>query len=170
MARDAEQTRAFREASEGCPIPAAVDLIGERWTFLILRAAMLGICHFEDFQACLGIARNILSDRLGKLVEGEILVRSPDPHDKRRVVYSLTERGAGLLPVFVAMRQWASDAGLVKESHPILADRQDGKPVQKMAVRAHDGRALRRRDLMWLDDQGREFQVPLPSRRTRTAA
>jgi DNA-binding HxlR family transcriptional regulator len=59
---------AFKASSDACPIPEAVAIIGERWTCLIVRASMLGLCHFEEYQACLGIARNILSDRLGRLV------------------------------------------------------------------------------------------------------
>ncbi len=63
---------AFREAALHCPIPAAVELIGEKWAFLILRGAFNGLQHFEEFQAGLGIARNILSDRLAKLVESGV--------------------------------------------------------------------------------------------------
>ena len=70
---------AFQEAALRCPLPAAVELIGEKWAFLILRGALNGLQHFEEFQAGLGIARNILSDRLAKLVAGGILERSPDP-------------------------------------------------------------------------------------------
>jgi len=76
----------FREAALRCPLPAAVELIGEKWAFLILRGAINGLHHFEEFQAGLGIARNILSDRLGKLVAGGIFHRTPDPTDKRKVV------------------------------------------------------------------------------------
>ena len=61
----------FRETALSCPIPPAVELIGEKWAFLILRGAFNGLQHFEEFQAGLGIARNILSDRLGKLVAGD---------------------------------------------------------------------------------------------------
>src|SRR3954453_14380692 len=96
----------FRQTALSCAVPAAVELIGEKWAFLILRGALNGLQHFEEFQAGLGIARNILSDRLSKLVEGEILERSPDPRDKRRVIYSLTPKGEGLLPVVLALRQW----------------------------------------------------------------
>src|SRR5579872_5426143 len=74
---------AFKQAALSCPLPAAVELIGEKWAFLILRGAFNGLKHFEEFQAGLGIARNILSDRLGKLVAGGILERRPDPEDGR---------------------------------------------------------------------------------------
>ena len=117
----------------------AVELIGEKWAFLILRGAFNGLQHFEEFQAGLGIARNILSDRLSKLVAGGILERWPDPEDKRRVIYSLSEKGAELLPVLLALRQWGEEWGYGK-MEIVLADRRDMKPVRKMCVQSHDGR------------------------------
>ena len=149
---------AFREAALSCPIPAAVEVIGEKWAFLILRGALNGLHHFEEFQAGLGIARNILSDRLGKMVAGGILERSPDPTDRRRVVYSLTAKGEGLLPVVLAMRQWGDDWGYGKMK-VVLADKRDGKPVKKICVLAHDGRELKLKDLTWIDHGADE--VPL---------
>jgi DNA-binding HxlR family transcriptional regulator len=140
----------FKEAALSCPLPAAVELIGEKWAFLILRGALNGLQHFEEFQAGLGIARNILSDRLAKMVAGEILQRSPDPEDKRRVIYSLTAKGEGLLPVVLALRQWGEEWGYGRMK-VVLADRRDRKPVRKMCVQAHDGRALDLRDLTWID-------------------
>lgn len=144
---------AFREAALSCPIPAAVELIGEKWAFLILRGALNGLQHFEEFQAGLGIARNILSDRLGKLVAGGILERQPDPSDKRKVLYSLTSKGEGLLPVVLSLRQWAEDWGYGK-TQVVLADRRDGKPVRKICVQAKDGRALKLGDLIWVRPDG----------------
>jgi DNA-binding HxlR family transcriptional regulator len=143
----------FKEAALSCPIPAAVELIGEKWAFLILRGAFNGLHHFEEFQAGLGIARNILSDRLSKMVAGGILERSPDPQDKRRVIYSLTDKGEGLLPVVLALRQWGEEWGY-GNMHIVLADRRDLKPVRKMCVQAHDGRELKLADLTWVDCDG----------------
>jgi DNA-binding HxlR family transcriptional regulator len=140
----------FREAALSCPLPPAVDLIGEKWAFLILRGAFNGLRHFEEFQAGLGIARNILSDRLSKMVAGQILERQPDPGDRRKVIYSLTEKGEGLLPVVLALRQWGEEWGYGK-MRIVLADRRDAKPVRKMCVQAHDGRQLSLNDLMWID-------------------
>jgi DNA-binding HxlR family transcriptional regulator len=140
----------FKEAALSCPIPAAVELIGEKWAFLILRGAFNELRHFEEFQAGLGIARNILSDRLSKMVAGGILERSPDPADKRRVIYSLTPKGEGLLPVVLALRQWGEQWGYGK-MNIVLADRRDGKPVRKICVQAHDGRELTLGDMTWAD-------------------
>lgn len=140
----------FKEAALSCPIPAAVELIGEKWAFLILRGALNGLQHFEEFQAGLGIARNILSDRLSKMVTGGILERHSDAADKRRIIYSLTPKGEGLLPVVLALRQWGEEWGY-GTMDVVLADRRDGKPVRKMCVQAHDGRELKLHDLMWAE-------------------
>jgi DNA-binding HxlR family transcriptional regulator len=145
---------AFREAALSCPIPGAVELIGEKWAFLILRGAFNGLAHFEEFQAGLGIARNILSDRLGKMVAGGLLERSNDPSDRRKVIYSLTDKGEGLMPVLLALRQWGEAWGH-GASEIMLVDRRDGRPVRKMCVQAHDGRELRLSDLVWVDRAAR---------------
>jgi DNA-binding HxlR family transcriptional regulator len=146
----------FKEAALSCPIPAAVELIGEKWAFLILRGALNGLQHFEEFQAGLGIARNILSDRLSKMVAGGILERSTDLADRRRVIYSLTPKGEGLLPVVLALRQWGEEWGYGK-MRIALADKRDGRPVRKICVQAHDGRELTLNELTWIDrDEGEE--------------
>jgi DNA-binding HxlR family transcriptional regulator len=143
----------FKDAALSCPIPAAIELIGEKWAFLILRGAFNGLHHFEEFQAGLGIARNILSDRLSKMVAGGILERSADPDDKRRVIYSLTAKGEGLLPVLLALRQWGEEWGYGK-MEIVLADNRDRRPVRKMCVLSHDGRELKLGDLTWVDRDG----------------
>lgn len=140
---------AFREAALRCPIPAAVELIGEKWAFLILRGAFNGLVHFEEFQAGLGIARNILSDRLGKLVAGGILERSPDPSDRRKVIYALTAKGESLLPVVLAIRQWGEDWGY-GEMEIVLADSLNRRPVRRIRVQAEDGRELSLGDMTWV--------------------
>lgn len=148
---------AFREAALHCPLPGAVELIGEKWAFLILRGALNGLQHFEEFQAGLGIARNILSDRLAKLVHGGILERSLDPTDRRKVIYALTGKGEALLPVVLALRQWGEDWGTGRAS-VVLADRRDGRPIRKISILSEDGRELQLEDLMWVsrdDVEGR---------------
>jgi DNA-binding HxlR family transcriptional regulator len=143
---------AFREAALTCPLPPAVELIGEKWAFLILRGALNGLQHFEQFQAGLGIARNILSNRLSRLVEGGILERRADPDDRRKVIYSLTPKGAALLPVVLSLRQWGEDWGHGRQDI-VLADARDGKPVRRVRVVSHDGRELELGDPMWLDSK-----------------
>jgi DNA-binding HxlR family transcriptional regulator len=140
---------AFKAAALRCPLPSAVELIGEKWAFLILRGALNGLEHFEQFQAALGIARNILSNRLAKLVNGGILERKSDPVDRRKVVYSLSPKGEALLPVVLALRQWGEDWGHGCQEI-FLADKRDGQPVKRICVQAHDGRELKLGDMMWV--------------------
>lgn len=147
--RHGPDIESFREAALSCPIPAALELIGERWAFLILRGAFNGLQHFEEFQAGLGIARNILSDRLTKLVNGGILERAPDPSDKRKVIYSLTAKGEALLPVMLSIRQWGEDWGYGR-MEIVLADMRDRRPIRRIKVLAEDGRELKLADLTWL--------------------
>ena len=160
------QIDAFKAAALHCPLPAAIELIGEKWAFLILRGALNGLRHFEQFQAGLGIARNILSNRLTKMVDGGILLRTADPDDRRKVVYSLTEKGEALLPVVLALRQWGEDWGHGSQEI-FLADQRDGKPVRPLKVIAADGRELSLRDLMWVRKEGGR-QLRHPDSQTET--
>jgi len=141
---------AFKKAALRCPLPPAVELIGEKWAFLILRGALNGLQHFEEFQAGLGIARNILSDRLAKLVAGGILERSADSCDRRKVIYALTDKGEALLPVVLSLRQWGEDWGHGSQD-VMLADARDGRPIRRICVQAQDGRELQLRDLKWVE-------------------
>lgn len=140
-----------REMLRQCSIAAALETVGERWSFLILRGAFNGLHHFEEFQSTLGIARNILSNRLAKLVENGILQRDPDPTDRRRVSYGLTEKGLDLLPVLLSLRQWGERWVSAAPSNPVLVDRITKRPIAPMAVRDADGRLLTRDELEWLD-------------------
>jgi DNA-binding HxlR family transcriptional regulator len=134
-----------------CALPRALEAVGERWSFLILRGAFNGLAHFEEFQSTLGIARNILSNRLVRLVEHDILRREPDPADRRKIAYRLTEKGRALLPVLITLRQWGEKWISGVPGNPVLVDRQDRRPVAPMTVRAADGRALDLNELEWID-------------------
>jgi DNA-binding HxlR family transcriptional regulator len=152
---------AFREAALHCPLPGAVELIGEKWAFLILRGALNGLRHFEEFQAGLGIARNILSDRLAKLVAGGILERSTDITDKRKVIYALTDKGEALLPVMLALRQWGEEWGRNGPAPVVLVDRLNHRPIRRICVQAEDGRELKLGDLTWLPREDSQCEPPL---------
>ncbi len=134
-----------------CALPAALEAVGERWSFLILRGAFNGLAHFEEFQSTLGIARNILSNRLARLVGHGIMRREPDPADRRKIAYRLTDKGRGLLPALIALRQWGERWISGRPSNPVLVDRQNRQPVSAVAVRAADGRPLALSELEWLD-------------------
>ena len=134
-----------------CGLPSALEAVGERWSFLILRAAFNGLGHFEEFQATLGIARNILANRLARLVEHGILSRCPCTDDRRKIEYRLTEKGEALMPTLLALRQWGERWGSGVPCNPLLVDIRDGLPVQQIAVRASDGRTLGVSDVRWAD-------------------
>nr|WP_187294059.1 helix-turn-helix domain-containing protein [Sphingomonas sp. MM-1] len=134
-----------------CSLPAALEAMGERWSFMILRATFNGLSHFEQFQTTLGIARNILANRLGRLVEHGILERRDCPEDRRKVEYRLTPKGEALLPTLIALRQWGEKWEAGVPNNPVLVDARDGKPVADVIVRAEDGRPLGLHDLRWVD-------------------
>ena len=137
------------KAAVTCGLPQALDVMGERWSFLILRAAFNGLVHFEEFSGELGIARNILSNRLTRLVEHEVLERVPCQQDRRKVEYRLTDKGCDLLPAMIALRQWGEKYTLRVPSNPVLVDARDGEPIGPIAIRAHDGREIGWHDLAW---------------------
>jgi len=150
----------LRELAE-CGLPAALEAMGERWSFLILRASFNGLHHFEEFQSELGIARNILASRLSKLVEHGILGRFPMPEDRRKVEYRLTDKGFALLPAMLALRQWGERWETGIPSSPVLVDDRDRKPIRAIEVLAHDGRVLTKNDLMWVlpEDVARDVEA-----------
>jgi DNA-binding HxlR family transcriptional regulator len=98
----------FRYSAENCSIGRTLDIVGEKWTLLVLREAFYGVRRFADFHRALGCARNLLSARLRTLVEEGILSRAPyhDPGARVRFEYRLTDKGMELFPALVALMQW----------------------------------------------------------------
>ncbi|MCP2257507.1 transcriptional regulator, HxlR family [Streptoalloteichus tenebrarius] len=141
MARDDAAGRNLAWTDPNCPVARAVDVVGDRWSLLIIRDAMDGARSFTDFQQRTGIARNILADRLRKLVAHGLIAQVEAPTGKRRV-YALTPAGKDLFPVIVTLRQWgerhAYDAG---ETHSVLVD-DHGAVVPPVVPVAADGRPL----------------------------
>jgi DNA-binding HxlR family transcriptional regulator len=106
-----------RFADMECSVARTLDVVGERWSLLILRDAFYGVRRFDDFQRNLGIARNVLTDRLTKLVGQGVLERQPYQDRPPRYEYRLTEKGRDLLPVVLAMMRWG-DRWTAGESGP----------------------------------------------------
>ena len=136
----------LRELTE-CGLPMALEVMGERWSFMILRASFNGLHHFEEFLSELGIARNILSNRLGKLVEHGILERQPMAEDRRKIEYRLTDKGMDLLPAMIALRQWGQKYGAEVVENPVLVDERDRLPIGPVAILSQEGRILGPEDL-----------------------
>jgi DNA-binding HxlR family transcriptional regulator len=144
-----DEIERIRRIVTGCSLDAALEAIGERWSFLILRGAFNGLRHFEQFQAALGIARNVLANRLMRLVKHGILERTPCADDRRKVEYRLTEKGEALMPTVIALRQWGERWAGGNTPTSQLVDNRDEQPICEVVVRAHDGRTLHAYELHW---------------------
>ena len=92
-----------------CSIQRTLDVIGDRWTLLILRDLFRGVRRFSRIQEDLGIAKNLLTDRLGALVEAEIVEKTPHQERPVRYEYRLTAKGRALSPALVALMRWGDD-------------------------------------------------------------
>jgi DNA-binding HxlR family transcriptional regulator len=132
---------------DNCPIARSLDVLGDWWSFLIIREALFGVSRFGEFQKKLGLARNILAARLRTLVDQAILATAPASDGSAYQEYRLTPKGRGVFPILVALRQWSEEF----DAHPeeiatLLVDRETGKPVRKLALYSQDGRLLDARD------------------------
>jgi DNA-binding HxlR family transcriptional regulator len=127
-------------SAENCSVARTLAVVGERWTLLVLREAYYGVRRFSDFQANLGIARNLLATRLGTLVDHGILDRETyqEPGSRTRQEYRLTAKGRDLFPAVVALMQWG-DAYLADPSGPAVEIQHDGcgEPVRAVLQCAH---------------------------------
>jgi DNA-binding HxlR family transcriptional regulator len=142
-------------AHMNCSIARALEQIGEWWTFLILREAFMGTRRFDKFQRHLGIARNILSVRLKKLVARGILERRVATEGARRVEYRLTEKGRELFPVMMALRQWGDRWVIGAERAPVIVvERESSEPIAELCVTSHDGRPLRPSEVRMIPGPG----------------
>lgn len=96
-----------QEKRSECPVACTLDLIGDRWTLLVIRDLFLGKRRFDEFRRSPeGIATNVLSERLARLENEGFVTRTHDPNDARRVIYELSERGRSLRPVMSAIVKW----------------------------------------------------------------
>jgi DNA-binding HxlR family transcriptional regulator len=127
-----------------CPVARSLDALGDWWSLLIIRDALLDIRRFSEFQKNLGLAKNILTARLRTLVDHGILTTAPASDGSAYQEYLLTPKGRGVFPVLVALRQWSEEFDdRPEEIATVLVDRDKGRPVRGLELRAHDGRLLR---------------------------
>ncbi|MCB0353009.1 MAG: helix-turn-helix transcriptional regulator [Bdellovibrionales bacterium] len=132
-----------------CPIARAYDAIGDWWSLLILSTILLaGARRFGEIQQTLGMARNILSSRLSKLVKNGILIKVPASDGTNYFEYAATEMGEDLLPALVALRQWGEryffDSNQCRSA---LVSREKGELIRPVTVCSKAGRELRVSDL-----------------------
>lgn len=131
------------ESMTTCPVGRALDLVGDRWSLLIVREAFDGVRRFSDFQRRLGMSRSMLSQRLQALLEADVLEQQPLAEGRSYQEYVLTERGRALFPLVVALRQWG-EAFLFAPGEPrsVLQADSDGRPLALMRPRDQRGQVV----------------------------
>jgi DNA-binding HxlR family transcriptional regulator len=131
------------EPTTTCPVGRALDLVGDRWSLLIVREAFDGARRFSDFQRRLGMSRSMLSQRLQALLEADVLTQQPLGEGGGYQEYVLTERGRALFPLVVALRQWG-EAFLFAPGEPrsVLQATSDGLPLALMQPRDQRGQVV----------------------------
>jgi DNA-binding HxlR family transcriptional regulator len=136
-----------------CPIARSMEVLGERWAILVMREAFYGTTRFDDFARNLGIASNILSARLAKLVANGVLERVPA--EGARHAYSLTEKGRDFFPAFVALKRWG-DRWMAGPEGPVvrLVDPATGQDVTSPPLLGAGGRPLGPDDIRLLPGPG----------------
>jgi DNA-binding HxlR family transcriptional regulator len=130
-----------------CSVARSLELIGERWTILIIRDAFLGVRRFDDFQRSLGIARNVLQGRLERLTEVGILERVRYQERPERFEYKLTEKGLDLWPVVVTLLSWGDRYAAPDGPAVVLEHRDCGGRMNDRRICEKCGELLERRDV-----------------------
>lgn len=134
---------------DSCPVARSLDAIGDWWSLLIIRDAFIGLRRFSELQRSLGLAKNILTVRLRALVDRGILAMEPASDGSAYREYVLTEKGRGLFPILVALRQWTEEFDeRPEEIATMLVDAANGRQIRKLAILSDDGRRLERDDVI----------------------
>nr|WP_276315456.1 helix-turn-helix domain-containing protein [Alloalcanivorax xenomutans] len=124
-----------------CSVACALDQVGDWWSLLVVKEAMLGTRRFVDFQQRLGIAKNILCNRLNRLVDSGVMSKVDAGEHGTRYEYRLTDKGRDLFTVITALRQW-SERWNGNRDDLRLVDRISGHPIRQLRVEGDDGQPL----------------------------
>lgn len=142
-------------AKVDCGVAQAVEQIGDKWTLVILRSAFHGLRRFDEFSEHLGIAPNVLTDRLAKLVQADILYRRKSGKDGRMFEYLLTPKGFDLYPMILFLNQWAERWMAKADGTRIeIVHRRTEKPIRTIEVLSADGEPLTARDTIMRNAAG----------------
>ena len=143
-----------------CPLAQTVAVIGDGWTLLILREAFFGTTRFGEFEQQLGVARNVLTQRLEHLVDEGVMTKELISPSGRRCEYKLTLKGFDLLTALIALRQWSERRVYGKGKEPLLVvDRRTGKPVQAIQLLDEKGKRLDPADLVLVPGDGADRET-----------
>jgi DNA-binding HxlR family transcriptional regulator len=157
--------------SQSCSIAGALEVVGERWSLLIVRDILLGLRRFDELQAHLGIARNVLQTRLERLREHGVIERVPYQQHPLRHEYRLTDKGLDLWPAIVALMKWG-DRYAAPEGGPavLIEHRGCGGSVDEHRICERCGAKLKARDAVGRPGPGASPNHPLLRRVNRTQA
>jgi DNA-binding HxlR family transcriptional regulator len=140
--------RRSRSSNKECSIARAMEVVGDRWSILLLREAYYGIRRFDQFQYYLGVAPNILSARLKKFVDLGMMSRVPLSEHGRRYEYVLTEKGRDFFPTYLALKKWGDD-WLAESEGPqvVFNDRISGRQIEYPPALSARGKPLQLEDI-----------------------
>jgi DNA-binding HxlR family transcriptional regulator len=142
------QRKSFGEMQ--CPVARGLERVGEWWSILILRDALHGLTRFDEFQKSLDIAPNMLTRRLGALVEGGLLERRQYSQHPPRHEYLLTERGRDFRPVLLALLAWGNKHFTPEGTSVLLVDRETGEVADPVVVDRKSGRSIASPDFVFV--------------------
>ena len=137
-----------RIANKECSMARAMEVVGDRWSILILREAYYGVKRFDEFEYYVGVAPNILSSRLKKFVDAGVMTRIPLPEHSGRYEYVLTEKGRDFFPAYLALKKWGDD-WLAEPEGPqvVFRDRAAGREIKYPKLLTASGKPLRLEDV-----------------------
>jgi DNA-binding HxlR family transcriptional regulator len=137
-----------RIANKECSMARAMEVVGDRWSILILREAYYGVRRFDEFEYYVGVAPNILSSRLKKFVDAGVMTRIPLPEHSGRYEYVLTEKGRDFFPAYLALKKWGDD-WLAEPEGPqvVFRDRTAGREIKYPKLLTASGKPLRLEDV-----------------------
>jgi DNA-binding HxlR family transcriptional regulator len=157
--------------SQICSIAGALEVVGERWSLLIVRDVLLGLRRFDEIQASLGVARNVLQTRLTRLLDHGVLEKRLYQERPRRYEYRLTEKGLDLWPAVVALLQWGDRHAAPAAGPPVLLEHRGcGGSVDEHRICSACGARLSVRDVRALPGPGATPEHPLRRRAQRAGA
>ncbi len=158
-------------STQTCSIAGALEVVGERWSLLIVRDVMLGLRRFDALQSHLGIARNVLQTRLTRLTEQGVLERRLYQEHPARYEYRLTEKGLDLWPTIVSLMQWGDRYAVPDAGPPVLLEHRGcGGRVDDHRICERCGARVQVRDAEAQPGPGATADHPLVRRRERAAA
>lgn len=140
----ASGTEALDWSIENCTIQRALVIVGDRWTFVVLREVFNGIRRFDEMRVRTGIPRQVLSGRLARLVAEGLLRREPyqEPNQRPRAEYRLTQKGLDLYPIMVALNEWGTAYYADPEGSPLTFRHRDCPGEVGVTLRCTEGHAV----------------------------